>query len=98
MDFGLACDRPGDWRLEDMPLPAGRGAWEARGREGRGGERASGVGDGIVPVLTFGDLVRMRSSESDDEMGREISGRIKEWQEGVDELGLLVGVASGLKV
>ncbi|KFX88666.1 hypothetical protein V490_07481 [Pseudogymnoascus sp. VKM F-3557] len=98
MDFGLPCDRLEDWRLEDMPLPAGREAWEARGREGGGGKVASGVADGIVPVLTFGDLVRMRSSESDDEMGREMSGRIKEWQEGVDELGLIVSVASGLKV
>lgn len=28
MEFGLACDQPEDWHLEEIPLPAGKAAWE----------------------------------------------------------------------
>jgi hypothetical protein len=90
VDFGIACDRPSDWQLEEVPLPASKAAWEARDKK----EWRSAVGvdleRGTEPVLTFGDLVSVCEGK--------VKRRIEEWQEGVDELGLLVGFASSLKV
>lgn len=84
MDFGLACDRPSDWHMDDLPLPAPKASWAARDevswRESL---------DDTQPAPhnpTFGDLCTGR-----------YMGLIERWQEASDEMGLIVAMASHLE-
>lgn len=85
MDFGFGCDRPEDWRLLDMPVPAKRGVWDA-GREvcWRGRAREGEGVEGVEGMLLFKDLRDPRIPAIDT------------WEEDLDEFGLIVAMVARL--
>lgn len=87
MEFGLACDDPEDWSLNDMPLPASKALWEARDRAAW--EKAVASNGASTSVIEFHHLALMDNED--------LRSKIEMWQEGADELGLLTSMASILK-
>lgn len=108
VDFGIPCDREGDYTFEDVNLPAAKLLWEAKNElswreEFDLIERGQ---DDFMPVRTseerlkYGDLVRFNKQHygykypdiQNDEFG--LADRIEKWQKGVDEFGMLVALCS----
>lgn len=83
MDFGLACDHPSDWHIDDLPLLASKASWTARDKVSW--KKSLEEAQPRPKSLTFGDL----SSGYD-------TGPIENWQEASDEMGLIVAMASHL--
>lgn len=85
-NFGLACDRPTDWLMDDIPLPAKNVSWMAKDKIAW-----RSTFDKTPPLhqnLTFGHLCNNRAIHQ---------GQIEAWQEASGEMGLIVAMASHLK-
>lgn len=87
-DFGIRCgDDPADWNIEDLPLPAPKTAWDAEDKQAWATEVYAGLDGGPVPK--FGALLARGE-------GSAWSAGCRFWQEGMDEIGLVVTMASQL--
>lgn len=89
-ECGISCDGPKDWRLEEIPLPASKMAWEATNEIAW--EAASRISMAPSTVLRFGDLIGTEGYHPNSGTAH----RIKAWLEGVDELGLITSISSTL--
>ncbi|KAL6693450.1 hypothetical protein J3F84DRAFT_79558 [Trichoderma pleuroticola] len=89
-DCGISCDGPKDWRLEEIPLPASKMAWEATNEIEW--EAASRISVTPSTVLRFGDLFGTEGYHPNSGTAHEIEA----WLEGVDELGLITSISSTL--
>jgi hypothetical protein len=93
MEFGLACDQPEDWHLEEIPLPAGKVVWDATAN----GEWKRAIScQAMGSVLTFGDLVKMYQGGGGERSESVQRNKLERWQEEVDEFGLVVSIAAEL--
>ncbi|KAH7304822.1 hypothetical protein BKA65DRAFT_544071 [Rhexocercosporidium sp. MPI-PUGE-AT-0058] len=106
VQFGIPCDRPDDYKLEDLDLPASKLLWEARDEVAWQEELDLGEEDGDEEVsvsageerLTYGDLTSYnkhlhRQAEAGiPEANPRLARRIEEWQRGADEFGVLVAL------
>jgi hypothetical protein len=87
MDFGIDCNQSDDWRLEDMLLPGLKTSWEARNETAWRRTLVRRGNNTALPGLRFG-LLLSEGTNSD------LQASIDTWLEGVDELGLVVSMAS----
>ncbi|KAL5314259.1 hypothetical protein ACEPPN_018684 [Leptodophora sp. 'Broadleaf-Isolate-01'] len=106
VQFGIPCDRPDDYKFEDVDLPASKLLWEATDEaawqkemdltEEIGGEEII-TGDS-KEKLKYGDLVRYNKQLCDQEKtgileaDSRLASRIEMWQRGADEFGILVAL------
>ncbi|KAG4438213.1 hypothetical protein IFR05_006286 [Cadophora sp. M221] len=105
VQFGIPCDRPDDYRLEDLDLPASKLLWEAKD-EGAWRRvmdlKSNGDEDAIISAgqdrLSYGDLVRYNNQLCNQEKtgipeaDPRLATKIEAWQRGVDEFGILVAL------
>lgn len=108
MDIGFACDKPTDWCIENMPLPATKRTWEA-GREDFWNAALRGsTGGGVVDALNasianqpsapllFQDMI-FRNGLYDVQQRCVIDDSDAcDWEEGLDEMGMIVALAGML--
>lgn len=96
LEFGLPCDREGDYIFEDLELPAAKTLWEAK-------DELSWSKELSLPNearLKYGDLVRFNHRdygyEYSDTQKEEcnLAGRIEKWHKEMDEFGMLVALCS----
>ena len=90
MDDGIRCKQPDDWRLQDLPLPGPKVMWEAPD-EVAWRKACSSCRYESMSALTFGDLMNAGPA-----LTLEKEELVEMWQEGVDEFGLIVAMASRL--
>ena len=85
MDIGFSCDGPTDWRLQALPLPASKVVWDADTEAAW--LSAIGGHANLNRRTLFGDLFDKK---------RVADHRAGVWEDSVDELGLIVGMAGSL--
>lgn len=88
MDDGIRCNQPGDWLLDDLPLPGPKVTWHAPD-EIAWMKASSACRYEEMATLTFGDLAKEHVTPEREEL-------VNMWQEGVDEFGLIVAMACRL--
>lgn len=109
VEFGLPCDREGDYEFEDVELPATKTLWLAKNEISWHEEfdltaQPRHYLDDVSPTearLTYGDLVRLNKSdlayENHDIILNDkskLADRIKKWKTNMDEFGILVVLCS----
>lgn len=108
VEFGLPCDREGDYKFEDVDLPAAKLLWEAKNELSWRTEfdLVEKARDDCIPVgireakLKYGDLVRHNKQHcgfehpdiQKDEL--RLGDRIDRWQKEMDDFGMLVALCS----
>jgi len=88
MDDGIRCNQPDDWLLEDLPLPGLKVMWQAPD-EVAWRQACSSCRYEALADLTFGDLMN-------EQLPPQRIEAVERWQEGVDDFGLIVAIASRL--
>lgn len=108
VDFGIPCDREGDYAFEDVDLPAAKILWEAKNELSwrKEFDLIEQARDNIIPVRTsearlkYGDLLRLNKQHSGYEYSdiqkdeSRLADRIDKWQKEMDEFGMLVALCS----
>ncbi|KAM6476692.1 hypothetical protein HDV62DRAFT_402619 [Trichoderma sp. SZMC 28011] len=89
-ECGISCDGPNDWRLEEIPLPASKMAWEATNEITWEAVSRSSVAPS--PVLRYGDLIGTEGYH----LNSGTAHQIEAWLEGADELGFITSISSTL--
>ncbi|KAH8888047.1 hypothetical protein GQ53DRAFT_265514 [Thozetella sp. PMI_491] len=85
MDIGWDCTGPTDWRIQALPVPAPKAVWDADNEP----SWTIAIASSHSPkeAILFGDIIGHQCLPNPQ---RDI------WEEGVDEMGLIVGMAGGL--